>query len=127
MKLSERSPGNEVVHMNDCNIDSKLFSDDISNDYKCMICDRIPLHPCDLPCAHIGCITCLRTSLSSNGNNKCVICHQSVDISSISSLRVNAYITKQMSSLTLTCPHAGCIERITLGREGIILKEHMKK
>jgi hypothetical protein len=87
MNLSQHASPNSVIPMNDTSVDASLFVTHVGEDYRCIVCNGVPLSPADIPsCAHVGCITCLTKSIQQS--SKCPSCSQAADVAN---LRVNKH------------------------------------
>jgi hypothetical protein len=79
--------------------------------------------PWEIPsCGHLACKECLVRWLSSHST--CHICKQAA---SAAEARLSAFASNKIAALSLRCPNAalGCEKKLTLGKEGIRLTEHL--
>ena len=100
------------------------FVDDISSEYKCIICKKILINACVAPCGCRFCGECVRKYLKdrklrcSGQSQLCAYEYLNFDMD----IQINRVINKRISELSVKCPNNGCQSQVEL----IMIEDHLR-
>ncbi|AYV84524.1 MAG: zinc finger, C3HC4 type (RING finger) domain containing protein [Hyperionvirus sp.] len=104
-----------------------IFGQIVDNDFLCSICGRVPLHSVSpICCGKISCRECLGRWVREKGSTaKCPHCRE--PCATPGSIVDAVFVATKISALLVKCPHADCTEKLSIGKDGKDIIEHLTK
>ena len=99
---------------------SQFVNDKKAEEYRCIICSKVPGTIYETECGHLGCLDCFQGWFS--GNKFCFKCRESQTIDQV---HIASYVQAQLAGMVLNCTNKGCSWYGYYGKNGIVYVNHL--